>query len=58
MGQNRPLFLYFRYFHNAKTNLTIIDKSVDGVLDSRTRDGRMEGTDESTKLWRHPYQTV
>ena len=36
------------------TNLTIIEKSVDGMLGSRTRGGRMEGTDESTEQWRHP----
>ena len=27
-----------------------IDKSVDGVLGTRTQDGRMEGADESTKV--------
>ena len=37
MGQNRPLFVYFRSFHNVKTNLTIIDKNIDGVLGTRTR---------------------
>ena len=36
------------------TNLTFIDKSIDGVLGTRTRGGRMEGADESTELWRHP----
>ena len=35
------------------TNLTINDKSVDGVLGSRTLGGRMEGADESTEVWRH-----
>ena len=38
------------------TNLTIIDKSIDGVLGSRTRDGRMEGAAKSTELWQHPLK--
>ena len=58
MGQTRPLLVYFRSFsqHNDKysTNYTINDKSIDGVLGSRTRGGMMEGADESTELWRHP----
>ena len=54
MGQNRPLIVYFCPFHNGKTDLTINDKSVVGVLGTRTRSGRMEGTDESTELRRHP----
>ena len=33
------------------TNLTIIDKSIDDMLGSRTQGGRMEGTDKSTELW-------
>ena len=33
------------------------EKSVDGVLGSRTWGGRMEGADESTELWRHLYLT-
>ena len=53
------LFLvYFRSFSQHKdkysTNFTINDKSIDGVLGSRTRGGMMEGADESTELWRHP----
>ena len=31
-----------------------IDKSVDGMLGTRTWGGRIEGADESTELWRHP----
>ena len=31
-----------------------IDKSIDGVLGTRTRGGRMEGADESTELLQHP----
>ena len=54
------LFLvYFCSFSQHKdkysTNFTINDKSIDGVLGSRTRGGMMEGTDKSTELWRHPY---
>ena len=33
-----------------------IDKSIDGVLGSRTQDGRMEGADKFTELWRHPRE--
>ena len=29
-------------------------KSIDGVLGTQTRGGRMVGTDKSTELWRHP----
>ena len=56
MGQIRPLFVYFRSFH--MTNIVQIDyneKSVDGVLGTWTRGGRMLGPDKSTQLWRHPY---
>ena len=53
MGLTRPLFgFYFCSFSQHKdkysTNFTINDKSIDGVLGSRTRGGMMEGTDEST----------
>ena len=58
MGQTRPLLVYFRSFSQQKdkysTNFTINDKSIDGVLGSRTQGGMMEGADESTELWRHP----
>ena len=43
------------FFH--RTNIAQIDyndKSVDGVLGTRTRDGRMVGADESSELWRYP----
>ena len=40
------------------TNLTINDKSVYGMLGSRTRGGRMEGADKSTELWRHPLLII
>ena len=29
-------------------------KSIDGVLGTQTRGGKMEGIDECTELWRHP----
>ena len=58
MGQIRPILFIFVLFSHCKdkysTNLTINDKSIDGVLGSRTQGGRMEGTDESTELWWHP----
>ena len=55
MGQTRPLFVYFHSFHMTKysTN-TINEKSVNGVLGTRTQGGKMVGADESTELWRHP----
>ena len=31
--------------------MTIIDKSEDGMLGTRTRGGRMEGANESNELW-------
>ena len=55
------LFLFISFFSHDKysTNLTINDKSIDGVLGTRTRGGRMVGADESTELWRHPnYMNV
>ena len=33
---------------------TINDKSIDGVLGTRTQGGRMVGADKSTEVWRHP----
>ena len=54
MGQFRPLFVYFPSFHMRNIALTDYnDKSVDGVLGTRTRGlrgGRMVGADESTEL--------
>ena len=51
MAQARPLFVYFRSFQMTKNSLNIInDKSIDGVLGSRTQGGRMVGTDESTDM--------
>ena len=33
-------------------------KSVDAVLGTQTCGGRMDGADEPTELWRHPYVTT
>ena len=61
MGHCLPLFVYFRSFHILIQwqiyNFNNINwKSVDGVLGTQTWDGRMEGADESTELWRHPLK--
>ena len=31
-----------------------VDESIDGVLETRTQGGRMEGADKSTEQWWHP----
>ena len=64
MDQIRPSFVYFRPFLNTITNivqLTINEKSVDGVVGIRTRDhqnplsyGRSRGNDYAKVL--HPHQ--
>ena len=51
MGQSRPLFVYFRHF---LITISIIEKSIEGVLGIRTRGRRMVGTDETTELLRPP----
>ena len=59
MGLIQSLFVYFPSFsHDTySTNLTINDKSVDGVLGTRTRGSRMVGADKSTELCRrHPWK--
>ena len=43
----------FSSFPNENIQIEI-DKSVDGVLGTQTRGGRIECTDESTELWRNP----
>ena len=53
-GPNPAFFVYFRSFHKAKTNLTLIYKSIDGVFGTQTQGGRMEGADQSTELWWQP----
>ena len=56
LGQTRPLFCLFQFFSHDKyrSNLTINDKSFDGVPETRTRDGKMVGAEYSTELWRTP----
>ena len=49
MGRIQPLFVYFRYFLDT---ISIIEKSVDGVLGIRTQGRRMVGADETMELWR------
>ena len=53
MGQTRPLFCLFSFFsHDKYSTNTINDKSIDGVLGTRTWGSVMVGADESTELWR------
>ena len=55
IGQNPASFCIFSFFsHDTYCRNIINDKSVDGVLGTQTRGGRMVGADESTELWRHP----
>ena len=57
MAQIWFLFVSFRFSHGKySTNLTINYKSVDGMPGTRTRGSRMVGADESTELWRHPFE--
>ena len=42
----------FSFFSHDKYSTN--DKSIDGVLGTQTRGGRMVGADESVELWRHP----
>ena len=51
-------FNLFRSFHDKySTNLTLDEKSVDGVLGTQTRGSRMVGAVKSTELWQHPYNS-
>ena len=50
---NPASFGLFLFFSHDKQNTS--EKSVDGVLGSQTRGGRMAGADESTELCRHQY---
>ena len=56
MGQARPLLCLFSFFSHDKysTNLTINDKSVDGMLGTQTQGSKMVGADESAELSRYP----
>ena len=51
---NPDLFLFIFVFSSLH-NL-IFEESVDGVLGTRTRGGRMEDSDESMELWRFFFQ--
>ena len=55
-GPNPASFCLFSF--SLRTNiaqiLTINEKSIDGVLGTQTRGGRLVGTDKSTDLWRTP----
>ena len=55
-GPNPASFCLFLFLSHDKysTNLTINDKSIEGVCGTQTRDGRMVGADETTELWWHP----
>ena len=50
---NSASFCLFSFFSPDKysTNTNTNDKSVDVVLGTRTRGGRIVGADESTELW-------
>ena len=48
------IFILFTMQDKYSTNLTINDKSINGMLGSQTQGSRMEGADESTELWWHP----
>ena len=48
------LFLFFS--HDKYSTNTVNEKSVYGVLGTRTQGGRMAGADKSTELWRHPMK--
>ena len=51
MGKTQPLFCSFSH-DKYSTNFPKNDISVDGVLGTRTQDGRVVGADESTGLKR------
>ena len=56
-GPNPAYFCLFWFFLNDKCSTnTINDKSIEGVLGTRTWGGRMVGADECTELWRHPLR--
>ena len=54
-GPNPASFCLFLFFLQYKysTNLTINDRSIDGVLGIRTQDSRVVGVDESTDLYNY-----
>ena len=55
--KNEPISASFSFIFVFFLRVTIqiqFDLSIDGVLGTRTRGGRMGGADKSTELWRHP----
>ena len=48
-------FVYFQYFLDT-ISIIQIEKSVDGALGIRIQGRRMVGADETTELWRPPYE--
>ena len=55
-GPNPASFCLFLFFSHDKyrTNMTINDKRIGGVLGTRTQGGRIADADEPTELWWHP----
>ena len=55
-GPDTAAFYLFSFFSHNKysTNLTLIYKSINGVLGTRTRHDRMVRTEEFTEPWRYP----
>ena len=47
MSQSQPLFVFSFFSHDKYSTNTINDKSVDGVLGTRTWSSRILGADES-----------
>ena len=62
MGQSIFVYLCSFYIPIQMTNIQFkqykMKESVDGVVGTQTRGGRMEGADKSTELWRHPTRTI
>ena len=54
MGKPGLIWFIFILFTWQNSTNTIHDKSIDGVLGTRSRGGRMVGADKSTELWWHP----
>ena len=52
------LFLFSFFSHDKYSTNTINEKSIDGMLGTQTRSGRMVGADETTELWWHPNVLV
>ena len=56
ISQTKPLFRSFSQCKDEyNTNLTINEKSEDGVHGTQTRGGAEWKVQESTEIWQHPY---